>query len=202
MCPTIEESDVTIHELIGIGGFAKVYRAEMRTSRAEMRTSHGAGVGVGGGAAEEGGSRRVALKALEHLPQGDKSIGVFVKEIELMSRLHHPNLLGLLGVCVSPESLAVVTEYMGRGSVYGWLRKHCHGRPPPRRLSLRILAQTAQGMLHLHSCSPRVVHRDLKSSNIILGHDYAVKVADFGLSREFLQTNAMSRVGTLQWVAP
>jgi len=129
-------------------------------------------------------------------------VRVFVKEVELMSRLHHPNVLRLIGVCVGEDTLAVLTDYMPRGSIYTWLRRHCRGQPPPLPLALRLLSQTACGMHYLHSCSPRVIHRDLKSSNLLLDAQYGVKVADFGLSREYLQTNAMTRVGTLQWVAP
>jgi len=122
--------------------------------------------------------------------------------VGVLRRLRHGNLLELLGISAGRDTVTLLTPLMSRGSLYSFLRNTCRGRPPPLKLSLRLLTDTASGMAYLHSCSPRVVHRDLKSSNILLGSDYAVKIADFGLSREVHQTHAMSRVGTLQWVAP
>ena len=69
-------------------------------------------------------------------------------------------------------------------------------------VTLQILIQTATGMAYLHSRSPRVMHRDLKSLNILLSYDLSVRVADFGVTREFQNTHAMSRAGTMQWAAP
>ena len=117
-------------------------------------------------------------------------------------RLEHPNLLAVLGVSVTPGVLSLVLELMPRGSVYSWLRRDCRGVPPPLPYTLRLLAGTAAGMAYLHGRSPRVAHRDLKSLNLLLAADLTVRVADFGLSREFQQTDAMSRIGTMQWVAP
>ena len=119
-----------------------------------------------------------------------------------MRRLDHPNLLKSLGVSVSGGTVNLITEFMARGSVYTWLRRDCRGVPPPLPIALRILAETATGMAYLHSRSPRVAHRDLKSLNLLLATDLSVRIADFGMSREFQHTNVMSRAGTMQWVAP
>ena len=58
--------------------------------------------------------------------------------------------------------------HRARGSVYSWLRRDCRGVPPPMPVTLQILIQTATGMAYLHSRSPRVMHRDLKSLNILV----------------------------------
>ena len=124
-----------------------------------------------------------------------------------MQRLSHPNVLGLLGVTISPSgSLAVVTQYMGRGSVFQLLHPpppaaQC-GVPLPRVLAMRMLGDCAQGMAYLHSCTPPIIHRDLKSQNLLVAPDFTVQVADFGLSRECLQAGTMTRVGSVQWAAP
>eukprot|EP00966_Prymnesium_polylepis_P268861 6211185-Prymnesium_polylepis.1 len=119
-----------------------------------------------------------------------------------MRRLDHPHLLKCLGVSVAQGSVDLITEFMPCGSVYAWLRRDCRGVPPPLRVAVKILAETASGMAYLHSRTPRVVHRDLKSLNLLLASDLSVRVADFGVSREFQHTDAMSRAGTMQWVAP
>lgn len=85
--------------------------------------------------------RCVAVKRLEHLPESEGSINTFAREIVLMSRLHHPNLLELIGVCIGESTFSMVTEYVPRGSMYSWLRRTCQGRPPPLQLSLRFLTQ-------------------------------------------------------------
>ena len=95
-------------------------------------------------------------------------------------RLEHPNLLRMLGVSSSGGGISLVIELMPRGSIYTWLRRECRGVPPPLPLTLRLLAGTAAGMAYLHSRSPRVAHRDLKSLNLLLTSDLAVRIADFG----------------------
>jgi len=183
----IEEDDLRCTEIIGVGGFAKVYRAELRGSSS-----------TGGEAAW----RDVAVKRLNEAPHDPKVLNEFSKEVRLISKCgDHPNLLSLVGVCVySSGTLAIVTEFLPKGSVYMWLRKGCGGKPPPIPLALRILVDVARGMGHLHSL--RVIHRDLKSSNLLLADDFSIRIADFGLSKEMYDTCAQTRVGTLQWVAP
>ena len=97
-----------------------------------------------------------------------------------------------------------VTDYVPRGSLFHLL--HCARglRPPSQWLALRLLADCARGMAYLHSRQPAVIHRDLKSQNLLVTADGSVQVADFGLSRECHGSGpaAMTRVGSVQWVAP
>ena len=143
----------------------------------------------------------VAIKRMA-FPSTDAELTRLCREVNLMRGLTHPNLLTILGVCASNDSLTIITELMTRGSIYHWLHKDCRGVPPPLTYALRMLIDTAAALAHLHTRSPRVAHRDLKTLNLLLAADYSVRVADFGLSREFAHTQPMSRVGTVQYAAP
>ena len=108
-----------------------------------------------------------------------------------MQRLCHPNVIPLLGVSIAPHGgqLSVITELMPRGSVFQLLHPMGGGRPGvsgvplPRVLAMRMLGDCARGMGYLHSMSPPIIHRDLKSQNLLVASDYSVRVADFGLAR-------------------
>lgn len=124
-----------------------------------------------------------------------KSVEQFQNEVEILSRLRHPNLVTLYG-CTSPRSshdLLLVYEYVPNGT----LADHLHGArassatgsaaPPlswPVRLGIAV--ETASALDYLHAVEPhQVVHRDVKTNNILLDEAFHVKVADFGLSRLF-----------------
>ena len=155
----VPSAALKLHEIIDVGGFSKVYRAALREE-------------VGGVSHD----RVVAAKVVQLVPNDEKAVKMFIKEVSVLRRLCHPNLLELIGVSAGKETVTMLTALMPRGSLYSFLRNTCRGRPPPLKLSLRLLIETACGMSYLHTCSPRVVHRDLKSSNILLSADYSVKV--------------------------
>jgi len=145
----------------------------------------------------------VAVKQLRVLPKEAQMLQAFIKEVGLMQRLDHPNVLGLLGMCIGRSgTLAMVTEFLSLGSVFSLLHARKPPTPLPRRVALQMLADAARGMAYLHGCNPPIIHRDLKSQNLLVGADHSVKVADFGLSRECMQPGAMTRVGSVQWAAP
>ena len=86
-------------------------------------------------------------------------------------------------MCISRSgTLAMVTDFLPMGSVFALLQARKPPQPPPRRLALRMLADAARGMSYLHKCTPTIIHRDLKSQNLLVAADHSVKVADFGLS--------------------
>ena len=97
-----------------------------------------------------------------------------------------------------------MTDYVPRGSLFHLLHRASGPGPPSPWLALRLLSDCARGMQYLHSRLPAVIHRDLKSQNLLVTGDGGVQVADLGLSRECEDCNpaAMSRVGSVQWVAP
>ncbi|KAJ9167348.1 hypothetical protein P3X46_022010 [Hevea brasiliensis] len=123
----------------------------------------------------------VAIKrAQEHSLQGEKE---FLTEIELLSRLHHRNLVSLVGYCDEEYEQMLVYEFMSNGT----LRDHLSAKskePLSFALRVRIALGSAKGILYLHKeADPPIFHRDIKASNILLDSNYNAKVADFGLSR-------------------
>ncbi|GMP48847.1 hypothetical protein CsSME_00016057 [Camellia sinensis var. sinensis] len=123
----------------------------------------------------------VAIKrAQEGSLQGEKE---FLTEIELLSRLHHRNLVSLIGYCDEEGEQMLVYEFMPNGT----LRDQLSGKlkaPMSFAMRLKIALAAAKGILYLHmEANPPIFHRDIKASNILLDSKFTAKVADFGLSR-------------------
>lgn len=123
-----------------------------------------------------------------------------------MAAIRHPNVVLFMGVCLEPACM--VTEWCSRGSVYDILVK-ARKNPAlgaqldwPRRLSMALDA--AKGMLQLHSHRPHILHRDLKSPNLVVDRHWHVKVTDFNLSRIMYNTAVTSSVSANnpRWLAP
>ncbi|XP_021895343.1 probable serine/threonine-protein kinase DDB_G0267514 isoform X1 [Carica papaya] len=144
----------------------------------------------------------VAVKAYFGSDYIEGTLEDYKKEIDIMKKLRHPNVLLFMGAVYSQERLAIVTEYLPRGSLFKTLHKNNQALDMRRRL--RMALDVARGMNYLHRRNPPIVHRDLKSSNLLVDRNWNVKVGDFGLSRwknaTFLTTK--SGRGTPQWMAP
>ncbi|KFK27245.1 hypothetical protein AALP_AA8G357000 [Arabis alpina] len=150
---------------------------------------------------------KVAVKVLKRDDQqGGRE---FLAEVEMLSRLHHRNLVNLIGICIEDRNRSLVYELIPNGSV----ESHLHGidkesSPLDWDARLKIALGAARGLAYLHEdSSPRVIHRDFKSSNILLEHDFTPKVSDFGLARNALDDednrHISTRVmGTFGYVAP
>ncbi|XP_026457192.1 probable LRR receptor-like serine/threonine-protein kinase At1g06840 [Papaver somniferum] len=142
---------------VGQGGYGKVYRGVL---------SDGTVVAI--------------KRAQEGSLQGDKE---FLNEIELLSRVHHRNLVSLIGYCDEESEQMLVYEFMPNGT----LRDHLSAKSKAAlsfAMRLRIATDSAKGILYLHTeADPPIFHRDVKSSNILVGPRFSGKVADFGLSR-------------------
>ncbi|XP_019155902.1 PREDICTED: serine/threonine-protein kinase EDR1 [Ipomoea nil] len=173
----INWEDIRLKEEIGQGSFANVYR------------------GIWNGS-------DVAVKVYFGNEYSERTLLDYKKEIDIMKRLRHPNVLLFMGAVSSQEKLALITEYLPRGSLFKTLHKSSQQLDTRRRL--RMALDVARGMNYLHCRNPPIVHRDLKSSNLLVDKSWTVKVGDFGLSRLKYATllTAKSGGGTPQWMAP
>lgn len=165
----------------------------------------------------------VAVKILSHVNQvaiPTDVVSAFESEVAMLASLRHPNICLYMGACLALPNRAIITELVSRGSLWNVLRTPglfpSHSAPPclPWWVSKRVIEDTCRGLIYLHSLSPPVIHRDLKSANLLLDDSYHVKICDFGLARlRSLDTstggdssglcNVMTaQVGTLQWMAP
>ncbi|KAK2498645.1 hypothetical protein MC885_004808 [Smutsia gigantea] len=176
--------ELQLEEIIGVGGFGKVYRALWR-------------------------GEEVAVKAARLDPERDPAVTAeqVRQEARLFGVLQHPNIIALRGACLSPPHLCLVMEY-ARG---GALSRVLAGRRVPPHVLVNWAVQVARGMNYLHSDAPvPIIHRDLKSINILIleaieNHslsDTVLKITDFGLAREWHKTTKMSAAGTYAWMAP
>uniref|UniRef100_A0A2K1WSK7 Protein kinase domain-containing protein n=1 Tax=Populus trichocarpa TaxID=3694 RepID=A0A2K1WSK7_POPTR len=145
--------------IIGEGGFGRVYLGNLKDGH------------------------QVAVKLLSQSSrQGCKE---FLAEVQLLMIVHHKNLVSLVGYCNEHENMALVYEYMANGNLKEQLLENSTNMLNWRE-RLQIAVDTAQGLEYLHNgCRPPIVHRDLKSSNILLTENLQAKIADFGLSKAF-----------------
>ncbi|KAJ0234147.1 Serine-threonine/tyrosine-protein kinase [Hirschfeldia incana] len=173
----ISWDDLTIGEQIGQGSCGTVY--------------HGLWFGSD-----------VAVKVFSRQEYSEEIIQSFRQEVSLMRRLRHPNVLLFMGAVTSPPRLCIVSEFLPRGSLFRLLQRNTTKLDWRRRINMAM--DIARGMNYLHHCSPPIIHRDLKSSNLLVDKNWTVKVADFGLSRIKHETYLTTRSGkgTPQWMAP
>ncbi|PUZ57699.1 hypothetical protein GQ55_5G450100 [Panicum hallii var. hallii] len=165
--------------LLGEGGFGSVYKGRLADGK------------------------EVAVKKLkEGGGQGERE---FHAEVEIISRVHHRHLVSLVGYCISDDQRLLVYDFVPNNTLHYHL--HGHGVPVlewPARV--KIAAGSARGIAYLHEdCHPRIIHRDIKSSNILLDNNFEALVADFGLARLALDacTHVTTRVmGTFGYLAP
>ncbi|KAK9669748.1 hypothetical protein RND81_13G151900 [Saponaria officinalis] len=145
---------------IGSGPYGKVYRGTLPTGQL------------------------VAVKRAEQ--QGSTNGGLeFKTEIELLSRVHHKNLVSLLGFCLEKDELILVYEFVPNGTLKGSL-SGTSGIYLDWRRRVRVALGAARGLAYLHElANPPIMHRDIKSNNILLDENLSAKVSDFGLSKSF-----------------
>ncbi|KAJ3696016.1 hypothetical protein LUZ60_001393 [Juncus effusus] len=169
--------------LLGEGGFGRVYLGRISDT-----------------------NETIAVKQLDrHGLQGNRE---FLVEVLMLSLLHHPNLVNLVGYCVENGQRILVYEYMQLGSLQDHLLDHSRNAEPlDWAKRMKIAAGAAKGLEFLHdSANPPVIYRDLKASNILLGQDFHPKLSDFGLAKlgpVGEKTHVTTRVmGTYGYCAP
>eukprot|EP00164_Ancoracysta_twista_P002702 GFYU01003596.1.p1 GENE.GFYU01003596.1~~GFYU01003596.1.p1 ORF type:complete len:1677 (-),score=380.96 GFYU01003596.1:129-5090(-) len=138
----------------------------------------------------------VAVKKLYTENLDREAMKEFELECSIMSKLRHPNVVLFIGFVSEPPCL--VTEYCSRGTVYDLIHSPL---PLSWERVISFAVDTCRGMHYLHSFNPQLIHRDLKTPNLLVDDAWNVKVGDFGLSR-FKNDTYMTTVGTPGWAAP
>ncbi|ESQ46582.1 hypothetical protein EUTSA_v10000655mg [Eutrema salsugineum] len=165
--------------VIGQGGFGCVYKASLDSNT------------------------KAAVKKIENVCQEAKR--EFQNEVELLRKINHSNIISLLGSASETNSSYIVYELMEKGSLDDQLHGPSCGSALTWHMRMKIALDTARGLEYLHEhCRPPVIHRDLKSSNILLDSSFNAKISDFGLavSVGVHGKNNIKLSGTLGYVAP
>nr|AME15293.1 serine/threonine and tyrosine kinase HT1 [Mesembryanthemum crystallinum] len=124
----------------------------------------------------------------------------FNREVSLLSRLHHTNVLRFVAACKQPPVYCIVTEYLSEGSLRAYLHKLEHKTLPLQKL-IPVALEIARGMEYVHSQG--VIHRDLKPENVLIDESFHMKIADFGIACEAVHCDPFADdPGTYRWMAP
>ncbi|CAN6912031.1 unnamed protein product [Brassica oleracea] len=184
-------SNLMEHNVIGSGGSGKVYKIHIGSS-----------------------GQYVAVKRIWDNKKLDKNLEKeFIAEVEILGTIRHVNIVKLLCCFSREDSKLLVYEYLEKRSLDQWLHgEKKGGDAEASSLSwgqrLNIAVGAAQGLCYMHhDCTPATIHRDVKSSNILLDYDFNAKIADFGLAKLLVKQNqqphTMSAVaGSFGYIAP
>ncbi|XP_059649381.1 serine/threonine-protein kinase EDR1 [Cornus florida] len=169
--------DLVLGERIGLGSYGEVYHADWNGTE-------------------------VAVKKFLDQDFSGAALAEFKREVRIMRRLRHPNVVLFMGAVTRPPNLSIITEFLPRGSLYRIIHRPQCQIDEKRRIKMAL--DVAKGMNCLHASIPTIVHRDLKSPNLLVDKNWNVKVGDFGLSRLKHNTflSSKSTAGTPEWMAP
>lgn len=171
--------ELKLKERIGAGSFGTVHRADWNGSD-------------------------VAVKVFTEQDFFEERLDEFIREVAIMKRTRHPNVVLFMGAVTKHPNLSIVTEFLPRGSLFRLLHRRGMRELLDDRRCIRMALDVAKGVNYLHKLNPPIVHRDLKSPNLLVDKTWTVKVCDFGLSRLKAKTFLSSRsaAGTAEWMAP
>ncbi|KAG5020644.1 hypothetical protein JHK87_016499 [Glycine soja] len=178
---TAATDNFLLNNKIGEGGFGPVYKGKLE------------------------GGQEIAVKRLSS--RSGQGITEFITEVKLIAKLQHRNLVKLLGCCIKGQEELLVYEYVVNGSLNSFIFDQTKSKllDWPRRFN--IILGIARGLLYLHQDSRlRIIHRDLKASNVLLDEKLNPKISDFGMARAFggdqTEGNTNRVVGTYGYMAP
>ncbi|PON53007.1 S-receptor-like serine/threonine-protein kinase [Parasponia andersonii] len=171
----------SVNNKLGEGGFGPVYRGKL----------------------EDG--QEIAVKRLSM--SSGQGINEFKNEVKLIAKLQHRNLVKLLGCCIQGEENLLVYEYMPNRSLDSFIYDQKQGKILDWLQRFQIISGIARGLVYLHQDSRlRIIHRDLKASNVLLDNEMNPKISDFGLARIFGRDQIEERtsrvIGTYGYMAP
>ncbi|KAE8663690.1 putative receptor-like protein kinase [Hibiscus syriacus] len=166
----VTASPLVAENVIGEGGYGVVYKGRLIN-----------------------GTEVAVKKILNNLGQAEKEFRV---EVEAIGHVRHKNLVRLLGYCIEGVHRMLVYEYVNNGNLEQWL----HGAMRQHstltwEVRMKVIRGTAKALAYLHEAiEPKVVHRDIKSSNILIDDNFNAKVSDFGLAKLWIQERVISQL--------
>lgn len=179
--PSIQPNEVIFEKSIGKGSFGEVFKG---TCRGQV----------------------VAVKVLNKQNLPEKALREFEREVILISKYTHPNIVQFMGACFVPDHMMIVTEFIPHGDLEDMLANHAIKLSFPTRM--KMAKDAAKGMNWLHLAEHTFIHRDLKTKNLLVGDGNIIKICDFGLSQVKPSPDAVLRdppngaKGTPIWMAP
>ena len=171
--------DFSTDLIIGDGSFGLVYKAQLSS-------------GV-----------TVAIKKLD--PDAFQGFREFRAEMETLGKLRHPNIVKILGWCVSGNDRLLIYEFVQKGSLDQWLQQEQDVPTLSWGTRVKIVKGVAKGLSFLHNLEKPIVHRDIKASNVLIGSDFEAHIADFGLARRMDTSNShvsTQFAGTMGYMPP
>ena len=132
----------------------------------------------------------------------EKGFRAFRREVVMLSKVDHINIVGFFGYATDPF-LLIVMDFVSGGTLADVVEKHDPTDPPAMKIMMKILIGSTKGFAYLHATEPMpILHRDIKSENILLTDEFDPRVADLGEARVMAEDHAMTMVGTPGYTAP
>ena len=174
---TIKESDIKYHEQIGRGASGDVYRITWKSKKF--------------------GKIQAAAKKIPIIKDGNIE-EKFGNEINYLQSLSHPNIIAYYGHITTPDHLIIITEYATKGTLYDNLNGRNH---LPPKLKHKWATQAVKGIKYLQD--KNILHRDLKSINLLIDSDDNLKICDFGIARDLTSTKTTKSLkGSIKYIPP